>query len=54
MVGFSLSGTDNATIKFFVRTVRGMLSCIYLIYDVFLSRKVASTYDFGVLIGLSL
>ena len=44
MVGLSLDRTMNAAINLFMRTVRGLMYCIYWILGVFLLRKVAGTY----------
>ena len=47
MGGLFLSGTMKSTINLCVKTGRGVLSCISLIFDFFLERKVAETYALG-------
>ena len=43
-VVLSLVGTVNAAMNLFVRTGRGLMSCISWIFEVFLERKVTVTY----------
>ena len=46
-VGLLLDGAVNVVRNVFLRTGRGMLSGISYNFDVFISRKIATTYALG-------
>ena len=45
VVGLLIGGTVNSAIILYVRSGRGLLSCITSMFVDFLSRKVTATYD---------
>ena len=47
MVDFSLGVTVNSAINSFVRDGIGMLSCIYLIFELLVAIKVTAAYYLG-------
>ena len=41
-------GTANDITKSFLRDIRGLLSCMYWIFEVLIERKFSAKYDSGI------